>query len=150
MPKEVTGGTTQLTVRLNNDWLPRLDVAAAQLSRPGLELTRADVIRVAVARGLEAIERDLSGQEATMQPTTTPSPFKKLSRDELDLLRAVDKAPSPHNSYTVAFALGAHGRIRAMNLEHMLQLLWSAGFITKRGSVWELTAAGRSAIGKPT
>lgn len=146
MPKEATGGTTQITVRLNNDWLPRLDVAAARLSRPGLELTRADLIRIAVGRGLEQIERDLSEQEPTVEVTNQ---FKKLGRDEIEVLRAVQASPPPHSTYAVGFKLGANGRIQGLQLERALQLLWSAGYVTKLGSLWKLTAAGQAAIAKP-
>ncbi|CAN5519629.1 hypothetical protein BH09MYX1_BH09MYX1_00980 [soil metagenome] len=53
-----TKPATQITVRLEDEWLGRLDALATALSRPGLELTRVDAIRMAVARGLLEIETE--------------------------------------------------------------------------------------------
>lgn len=50
-----TKKTQQLTVRLDDDAIAQLDELAASLSRPGLPLTRADAMRVAIATGLETI-----------------------------------------------------------------------------------------------
>lgn len=52
------GETTQVAIRLDADTLARLDALAARLSRPGLALTRTDAIRIALATGLDAAERD--------------------------------------------------------------------------------------------
>ncbi len=46
----------QTAVRLDPELLARLDAVATKLSRPGLEVTRADAIRIALATGLQAIE----------------------------------------------------------------------------------------------
>ena len=48
----------QTAVRLDPEMLARLDAVAAKLSRPGLEVTRADAIRIALATGLQAIEKE--------------------------------------------------------------------------------------------
>jgi hypothetical protein len=50
--------TTQVAVRLAPDLLRRLDVAARKLSRPGLDLTRADAMRIALETGLQSIEKE--------------------------------------------------------------------------------------------
>jgi hypothetical protein len=50
--------TTQVAVRLSADLLRRLDGAARKLSRPGLEITRADAIRIALETGLVSIEKE--------------------------------------------------------------------------------------------
>jgi predicted DNA-binding protein len=49
----------QISFRLPPDWLKRLDAVAEGLSRPGLELARADAIRMAIAKGLEDLEAEL-------------------------------------------------------------------------------------------
>lgn len=48
----------QLTVRLSPETLARLDKIAKKLSRPGLELKRADALRIAVETGLGVLEKD--------------------------------------------------------------------------------------------
>jgi hypothetical protein len=58
--KKATPETTQVAVRLAPDLLRRLDTAARKLSRPGLELTRADAIRIALETGLQSIEKEPS------------------------------------------------------------------------------------------
>ena len=50
--------TTQVAIRLDADVLDRLDALAARLSRPGLALTRTDALRIAIATGLDAAEKD--------------------------------------------------------------------------------------------
>ena len=57
-PAKEKGPAVQTAVRLDPELLARLDAAAAKLSRPGLVLTRADAIRIALATGIEAIERE--------------------------------------------------------------------------------------------
>jgi len=56
--KKISTETTQVAVRLAPDLLRRLDAAARKLSRPGLELTRADAIRIALETGLQSIEKE--------------------------------------------------------------------------------------------
>ncbi len=50
--------TQQVGIRLDEDVLARLDAIAEKLSRPGLELTRTDAIRIALETGLKAIEKE--------------------------------------------------------------------------------------------
>lgn len=49
-------------VRIPDEWLPRLDALATALerSRPGVALARPDVLRVALAKGLEALELEFN------------------------------------------------------------------------------------------
>jgi hypothetical protein len=56
--KKANAETTQVAVRLAPDLLRRLDAAARRLSRPGLELTRADAMRIALETGLQSIEKE--------------------------------------------------------------------------------------------
>jgi len=47
----------QVAVRLPHDLIERIDALAAPLSQPGLELGRATVVRMAVAEGVEVLEK---------------------------------------------------------------------------------------------
>lgn len=58
MAKE-TASTTQISVRVSDDWLPQLDEIAERVSRPGLELKRADALRMVLARGMEEFQKEL-------------------------------------------------------------------------------------------
>jgi predicted DNA-binding protein len=62
MPKtkltNVKGAAVQTAVRLDPELIARLDAVATKLSRPGLEVTRADAIRIALATGLQVIEKE--------------------------------------------------------------------------------------------
>jgi predicted transcriptional regulator len=63
MPKTKTaikdkGPTQQIAVRLDADVIGRLEAIAGKMSRPGLEVTRTDAIRIALLTGLQAIEKE--------------------------------------------------------------------------------------------
>lgn len=48
----------QITVRVPEDWLEQADTIAKAISRPGFEATRADALRVALARGLDELRAE--------------------------------------------------------------------------------------------
>ena len=50
--------TVQTAIRLDPEVIGRLDAVAAKLSRPGLEVTRSDAMRIALLTGLQAIEKE--------------------------------------------------------------------------------------------
>lgn len=52
------GPTVQTAVRLDMELVARLDKIAGKMSRPGLEVTRTDAIRIALLTGLQAIEKE--------------------------------------------------------------------------------------------
>lgn len=52
-----SGKQLQLTIRLDADTFARVEAVAAKLSRPGLAVTPTDVLRMAVAEGLPALEK---------------------------------------------------------------------------------------------
>jgi hypothetical protein len=56
-PKD-KGPTVQTAVRLDPDLIARLDAVAVKLSRPGLEVTRTDAMRICLLTGLQAIEKE--------------------------------------------------------------------------------------------
>lgn len=55
--KEV-GGSLQTAVRLENDVIARVDALVEKMSRPGLRLSRTDIIRMALAEGLPILEKE--------------------------------------------------------------------------------------------
>ena len=58
MPKKTKDTlATQVGVRLDAKTLERVDAVAARHSLPGLDLTRAAAIRIALAAGLDALEK---------------------------------------------------------------------------------------------
>ena len=57
-PPARTGSTVQLTVRVEFAFADRLDALAVKLSRPGLELGRADVMRMALVEGVQKLEAE--------------------------------------------------------------------------------------------
>ncbi len=68
MPRE-PADTTQVSVRIPNAWLADLDLVAEQLSRPGIELVRADILRAAIARGLQELKAETMGKPANKSKT---------------------------------------------------------------------------------
>jgi|HubBroStandDraft_1064217.scaffolds.fasta_scaffold03693_4 predicted DNA-binding protein len=57
MPREKSSEEQQqISVMLPVNWVERLDVMAEKLSEPGATSTRADVLRMAIRRGLEVLE----------------------------------------------------------------------------------------------
>jgi hypothetical protein len=49
--------TKPVTFRLAAELLARLDKVAVSLSRPGLKITRSDVLKMAVIEGLRVLEK---------------------------------------------------------------------------------------------
>ena len=59
MPRAATGNDTPVAIRVPAAWLERAEGLRAFLtSRPGLELSKSDILRMCIARGLEAIEAE--------------------------------------------------------------------------------------------
>jgi len=52
------GPTVQTAVRLDLELITRLDAVARKLSRPGLEVTSTDALRICLLTGLQAIEKE--------------------------------------------------------------------------------------------
>jgi hypothetical protein len=69
VPRPSTGNDSSVALRLPEAWLARAealrDFLASKLG-PGGELTRSDVLRAALARGLEALEAE---RAAVRKPT---------------------------------------------------------------------------------
>lgn len=63
MTPRITGKTEQLAVRVEHDTIARIDGLADRLSAPGLKLTRADVVRMALAEGVTVLEQRVSAEK---------------------------------------------------------------------------------------
>ncbi len=66
MPRKPTGNDTPVAIRIPEAWLERVEGLRPFLAnRPGLELSKSDILRMCIARGLEAIEaeRDALSQD---------------------------------------------------------------------------------------
>jgi hypothetical protein len=59
VPRQPSGNDTPVAIRVPDAWLKRAEALRDFLSaRPGLELSRSDLLRICIARGLEAIEAE--------------------------------------------------------------------------------------------
>jgi hypothetical protein len=50
----------QVTIALSGEWLEEAERIASAKSEPGLAITRADVLRMAIRRGLDVLASELS------------------------------------------------------------------------------------------
>lgn len=55
MPRPKSDKDSQVTINLPGAWLDEAQAIAEARSEPGLEVTRADVLRMALRRGLDAL-----------------------------------------------------------------------------------------------
>jgi hypothetical protein len=55
MPRPKSEKDSQVTIVLAGDWLEEAERIAKAKSEPGLAITRADVLRMAIRRGLDAL-----------------------------------------------------------------------------------------------
>jgi hypothetical protein len=55
--------STQIVLRIPDDWLKRAESLRPHMADVGIAVTRTDVLRVALARGLEAIEVDVQAKK---------------------------------------------------------------------------------------
>jgi hypothetical protein len=59
MPRPQSENTTQVAYKIPDAWVDRADALAAALSRPGFApVTRTDILRNALGRGLAALEEE--------------------------------------------------------------------------------------------
>lgn len=63
MPRQAAA-TIQVSVRIDNAWVKELDELALAMSRPGIELARADVLRAAIARGIAELRAELRSDDS--------------------------------------------------------------------------------------
>jgi hypothetical protein len=67
MPRE-PADTIQVSVRIEKAWVEQLDELARIMSRPGIELARADVLRAAIARGIEELRAEVIPTDRKSEP----------------------------------------------------------------------------------
>lgn len=58
MPRKKSENTAQVAIRLPQSCLDRCDVLIVRLAIPGMRMDRADVLRAALMRGLDALEAE--------------------------------------------------------------------------------------------
>jgi len=62
--------SVQIAIRVPAEWLTEADEIAKLVSRPGLEASRTDAFRAAIARGFQAIrEESAASAPAPKKPT---------------------------------------------------------------------------------
>lgn len=59
MPRPKSEKDSQVTIVLSGEWLDEAEALAKAKSEPGLSVTRADVLRMAIRRGLDALSAEL-------------------------------------------------------------------------------------------
>ena len=58
MPREQSENTTQVAFKIPEDWIERADVLARALSTGISSVTRTEILRAALGRGLAVIEEE--------------------------------------------------------------------------------------------
>ncbi len=61
MARPASANSVQISIRVPAHWLERAVAFATQMSRPGLEMCRIDILRIALAYGLDAVEQEANG-----------------------------------------------------------------------------------------
>ncbi len=62
VPRKSSDNTTQIALRVPDAWLERCDALLSWISRPGINTTRTDIMRAALAHGLEALEQERAAE----------------------------------------------------------------------------------------
>lgn len=60
--------TLQLAVRIPRAWLARLDALVPKIAQAGVQTTRTDAIRAALAKGLDVLEAQFGDEPKTKAP----------------------------------------------------------------------------------
>jgi hypothetical protein len=60
VPRAKSDNDSQITLNLPGNWVDDAEAVAAAMSRPGLAVTRADALRMAVRKGLDELMREHS------------------------------------------------------------------------------------------
>lgn len=58
MPRPASENTFQVTFKIPDAWVKMADAIAAEMSQPGVTMTRTDALRAALARGLESLRAE--------------------------------------------------------------------------------------------
>ncbi len=71
-----TADTVQITFRIPTSWVAEAEALAKRLSRPGIETSKTDAFRAAIARGFEAFRADAG----TPPPAPASRPREKSAK----------------------------------------------------------------------
>ena len=84
MPRRPTGNDTPVAIRIPEAWVERAEALRAFLTnRPGLELSKSDILRMCIARGLEAIEAERDAAvPGARPPPSKPAPKGRRPRGQ--------------------------------------------------------------------
>jgi hypothetical protein len=66
VPRAPSGNTEQLTIRVPKIWTDRAEALKPKLTHPGLDVSVTDIMRLALGKGLDALEaetREKSGRK---------------------------------------------------------------------------------------
>jgi hypothetical protein len=64
MPRAKSDKDSQVTIMLSGGWLEEAQRIAEAKSEPGLAITRADVLRIAIRRGLDFLQAEVPPTKA--------------------------------------------------------------------------------------
>lgn len=59
MPRPKSEKDSQVTIVLSGDWLEEAQKVADAMGQPGLSVTRSDVLRIAIRRGLDLLQAEI-------------------------------------------------------------------------------------------
>jgi hypothetical protein len=62
--------STQIAIRLLDAWLERAEALVPWIARPGVSATKTDVLRAAIAKGLDALEAERRAEGPPKRPPT--------------------------------------------------------------------------------
>ncbi|WP_394829077.1 hypothetical protein [Pendulispora albinea] len=68
MPRPGREESIQIALRVAPEWLLRADAVARRMERPGLFVTRTSVSRMAMAQGLDLLERAAGMEDEESEP----------------------------------------------------------------------------------
>jgi len=88
--RDVESGGRQVAVRLPTVTIQRADALAERISQPGIDVSRSGALRVAVHRGLDAIEADKKGRKRPMEDSGDAGQTQTAVRLHDDVIERVD------------------------------------------------------------
>lgn len=79
-PSETEEEQTQIVLRVPASWVERAERLRPKLMRPGVSLTRTDVLRAAIVEGLDKLEQEDQGDEKAPAPKARRVPQEPVVR----------------------------------------------------------------------
>jgi hypothetical protein len=90
MPRKPGENTTQVAIRVPDSWLERCEALLPLISQLGMSTTRTDILRIALARGIDSLEK-----EYVARATDSDRYYELGSCGEQDVYEAVYCAAKP-------------------------------------------------------